>query len=276
MNIRKIIIGSLALAGLVIGFVPSAFSAPITLEARLTDDGSPIGKGLIWRVFPALARADAAPEPIATHKGGSAEFDLKSGTYIIHAAFGRSSAIKKITVGADPVSETFVLDAGGVSLTAVAGKNKIPPGDLLFSIYDVEQDEDGVRKLIAKDIRANRVVRLNSGTYHVVSTYGNINATVRADIEVNAGQITKAELQHRGAKVTLKLVSKAGGDPIASTSWTVLTSEGAKVFESTSVAPSLILSEGQYEASVRHAGETLVENFTVKSGQNDMVEVLIK
>ncbi len=56
------------------------------------------------------------------------------------------------------------------------------------------------------DVKPDTIIRLNSGTYHVVSNYGSANAIIRADIRVEAGKLTEATVQHRAAEVVLKLV----------------------------------------------------------------------
>ena len=53
------------------------------------------------------------------------------------------------------------------------------------------------------------VIRLNAGAYHIVSLYGDANATVRADVTVEPGKITEATIKHTGAKTTFKLVQSS-------------------------------------------------------------------
>lgn len=248
----------------------------LSLTAKLTEKGAAIERGLAWRVFGTVKGTDGKLPLVASGKGGSQTIDLPTGTFLVHAAFGRASATKRVTVAKGGVAETFVLDAGGLSLNALADNTKIDPNYLHFSIYDIEQDEDGNRALIVRKVRPNRIVRLKAGTYHVVSTYGDINASVRADLEVNAGEVTKAVLQHRGAEVSLKLVLRKGGDPVANTAWTILSKDGEKLFNSNAVAPRLVLSEGSYEASVRNGDQVYIHNFDVETGRNIEVEVLLK
>ena len=49
---------------------------------------------------------------------------------------------------------------------------------------------------------------LPEGSYHVVSNYGNSNATVRSDIRVQSGKLTDVVVNHRAAVITLKLVNE--------------------------------------------------------------------
>ncbi len=254
---------------------PNISGYALIVDAKLTQEGTSINRGMVWRVFSDRPGNDGKLALIATKKGGSVSFNLPAGTYLVHAAFGRAGATKRINLASRDISEDFVLQAGGLQLNATSGGVAIRPRQLRFSIYELEQDEDGNRKLIALNVPAERVIRLNAGTYHVLSRYGTINATVRADLEVKAGEVTESILQHRAAPVTLKLVSSAGGDPVANTAWTILTQDGEKVFESTSVAPSLVLAEGTYEASVRNGAKAYRKSFAIKPGIAENVEILL-
>lgn len=247
----------------------------MVLDARLVPKGQTIERGMVWRIFQDRAGEDGKLPLIATAQGGTASFSLIAGTYLVHAAFGRAGASKRVVLDSNGATESFVLKAGGLELNAQTHDQAIPARDLRFSIYELEQNEEGERKLIALNVAASKVIQLNEGTYHVLSRYGTINATVRADLEVKAGHVTKALLQHRGADVSLRLVSHSGGDPIANTAWTVFTQDGEKVFESHTVSPSLILAEGTYEAAVRNGDRDFRKTFEVKPGKNARVEILL-
>ena len=248
----------------------------LNLNASLVPDGDPVKRGMIWRVFKNKPDGEGKLPLIATARGGVTSIGLNAGTYLVHAAFGRAGASKRIDIGGEDHAESFVLQAGGLELNAETANVAIQAKDLRFSIYAHEQDEDGERNVIAINVAPNRIVQLNEGTYHVLSRYGTINATVRADLEVKAGQVTKAVLQHRGAGVSLRLVSRPGGDPVANTACSVFTEDGDKVFTSTSVSPFLILAEGAYEAVVRNGDDDYRRTFVVRSGKNARVEVLLE
>jgi len=245
----------------------------LSLSARLTKDSTSLTNGLVWRVFGDTEDETGKLPLITSATGGAATVALPAGTYLVHAGFGRAGTTKRVELGRDGQSEEFVLNAGGLKLNATSMGNRIIPKDLRFSIYELKQDAEGKRKLIALNVKPQHVVRLNAGTYHVLSRFGTINSTVRADLQVKSGQVTSAELQHRGAEVSLRLVSRTGGDPIANTSWSVFTQDGEKVFSSGLLAPSLILAEGVYEAAASNGSRTFRSTFTVKPGQNIRVEV---
>ncbi len=251
----------------------------VKLEALLKEKGDPVEQGLTWRVFSPIPGSDGKLPLVATSEGGTAAFQLVPGEYFVNVAFGRAGATRKIRVpetgNAD--MQVLVLDAGGVMLNAVSGSDvRIPPNELSFSVFSSDVKEDGERALVVADVKPDTVVRLNSGTYHVVSNYGSVNAVIRADIQVEAGKLTEATIQHRAAKLTLKLVSEPGGEAIADTAWSILTSSGDVVSESVGAFPTLVLAEGDYTAIARNDEKIYQRDFTVKAGVNTDVEVLLE
>ncbi len=263
-------------------YAPDTGAAPlalqqsqITLSAQLTDAAPEISRGLIWRVFSQKQGKDGKLPLIASVEGGTSTIQLQPGTYLVHAAFGRAGATKRISVGTEPLQENFVLDAGGLELDAVlSGGVRIPPSKLRFSIYEATPDANGERPLIIPNVKPGTVVRLNAGVYHVVSTYGNVNAVIRADIRVLAGKLTEATMEHRAAQITLKLVREAGGEAIADTSWSVLAESGDEVRENVGAFASMVLAEGDYTVIAKNRDHIYQRDFTVVAGKNQDVEVL--
>lgn len=267
----------------------SAFTAPtvtttlatgetrdVSLEARLTNDGSALQHGLVWRVFSPVPGDDGKLPLLASTEGGSALIPLPPGDYYVNVAFGRAGATKKLIVPVDraPDRTVMILDAGGVVLDAVSGADiHVPPDQVTFSIYSSEVQDDGERGLVVADVKPDTIVRLNAGTYHVVSEYGKANAIVRANIQIEAGKLTEATIQHRAAQVSLKLVSDEGGEAIADTAWSILTGAGDSVAESLSAFPVLVLAEGEYVAIARNKDKIYQRTFTVASGKNIGVEL---
>ncbi len=251
----------------------------VSLEAKLSPDSGPQQQGLSWYVFSPFAGADGKLPLVASSRGGSASFHLLPGDYFVNVSFGRAGVTKKITVpeSGEQRKQTMVLDAGGMVLNAVSGSDvRIPPDELSFSIYAGDAKEDGERGLVMSDVKPNTLVGLSTGTYHIVSEYGAVNAVIRADIQVEAGKVTEATIQHRAAKITFKLVSDAGGEAIADTAWSILTSAGDIVGESLSAFPVMVLAEGQYTAVARNKDKIYQRDFTVVAGRNTDVEVLMK
>ena len=255
--------------------LPEITTGAVTLAAQLIADGPEISRGLTWRVFKPVPGDDGKLPLVASAQGGTSVFQLDPGSYLIHASFGRAGATKRITIGREARRESLVLDAGGLKLDALlSGGIRIPAEKLRFSIYEAEENGEGDRALILPDVSPNAVIRLNSGTYHVVSTYGNVNAVIRSDIRVEAGKLTEALVEHRAAQLTMKLVRETGGEAIADTSWSVLTDSGDIVKESVGAFASMVLAEGNYTIIAKNRERIYQRDFEVVAGRNADVEVI--
>ena len=168
-----------------------------------------------------------------------------------------------------------MLNAGGLRLTpALASGEAINEKAVVYDIYSDERDQYGQRIKVMSTVRPGIVMRLNAGIYNVVGTYGDANAIVRADVTVEAGKLTEATIAHAAAKVTFKLVARAGGDAIADTQWTVANAQGETVKESVGALPTHIFAPGTYTVSARNGGEVFQRQFTVQAGDNAQVEVM--
>lgn len=254
-----------------------AEGAELILEAKLdeSNESQSIERGLVWRVFGPDPGPDGKLPLLATAKGGTTSFHLEPGSYLVHAAYGRAGATKRITMTREPRREAMVLDAGGLKLNAVLADGvRIPEKNLRFSIYEDEEDSNGDRALIIPNVKPESIVRLNAGTYHVVSNYGSANAIIRADIRVEAGKMTEATVQHRAAQLTMKLVREAGGEALADTAWSVLTTSGDTVRENVGAFASMVLAEGEYVIIAKNKDRIYQRNYKVVGGRNQDVELL--
>ncbi len=263
-----------------IAFVSSAMAQDKTVrvffEAKTTETGAAIENGVEWRIFGAKTGADGKLPLFAKAEGGVKGFDVSPGEYLVHAAYGHSSAVRRIVVepGTDQ-RETFTLNAGALQLSGITGTgSRIPISLLRFDVYSGEEDERNTRQLIARNLKPNEMVPFPAGTYHVVSQFGNLNAEIRADLRVEAGKVTQAVIEHRAARMTLRLVKQGGGDAIANTSWSVLTESGDVITESNSAFPAFVLSEGNYTAIARNNEKIYSRDFQVISGINQDVELM--
>lgn len=255
---------------------PAAAGGQIGLSASMTEDSQPIDQGLVWRVYRDKPGPDGKPRLVSQHKEAAPQLRLDPGDYVINVAYGRANLTRKITVAAEkPAQERFVLNAGGLRLVfAYTGGEPASDRATTFDIYSDERDQAGQRKLVISGARPGVVVRLNAGIYNVVSTYGDANAVARSDIAVEAGKLTEATLTHQAAKVTLKLVTRSGGDALADTQWIITTRQGDVVKETVGALPSHLLAPGAYTATAKNGGLAFQRDFVVKPGQAAQVEVL--
>jgi hypothetical protein len=251
---------------------------PVTFKALLTEAGPKVQSGLIWRVFAPEVGPNGTRKLVSTHREAMPTAALLPGEYLVNAAYGLSNLTKKIKVESGrSLEETFVLNTGGLKLAAVqANGDPLPQTAVHFDILSDEEDQFGNRHKILGDAKPAVVIRLNAGAYHIVSTYGDANATVRADVTVEPGKITEATVKHAAAPVTFKLVQNSGGEALADTKWSILTTTGDVLKEVAGALPTHILAAGDYAVVANHSGETYTAKFKVTAGEAKQIEVVME
>jgi hypothetical protein len=250
---------------------------PVTFRALITDVGPKLQTGLTWRIYNAKPSADGSYALISTHREATPTAALLPGEYLVNAAYGLSNLTKKIKVeGGKSLDEKFVLNTGALALRGVlANGQECPEGSVRFDILSDEEDQFGKRRTILADAPGHTVIRLNAGAYHIVSLYGDTNAKVDADVTVEPGRITEATIKHTGAKITFRLVQSLGGEALANTKWTILTSAGDTVKSAVGALPTHILAAGSYAVIADHAGQKYTRKFSIEPGADKQVEVAI-
>lgn len=249
--------------------------ASVKLVALLTAEGQRIDQGLIWRIFKFDKKSNLS-ELLQTIRVGSPEVPLKKGRYLINVSFGRANLTREIKIAAKAkqVTEKFVLNAG--ALRVKTQKSSVISSDANAISYSVYSDRTQLdeRELILANVRPGLVVRLNAGIYHIVSKYGDANATVASDVTVEAGKLTEATITHAAAKVRFKLVAREGGEALPDTQWRVETVQGQLVKTSVGALPIHILAPGTYKVVGSWNDEVYHREFTVSDGQMVDVEVI--
>jgi hypothetical protein len=246
----------------------------LAVSARFGHDLPAINGGLHWRVY--RTEPNGLPRLVKEDKGAAPSFVLPPGAYVVSAGFGLASVTKAVQVRAEAMKDVFEIPAGGLRIEGRVGDARIPQGQISFDLYKGSQFEPGDKRPIASAIMTGDIVLLPEGAYHIVSNYGDANATVRSDIRVEVGKLTDATINHRAAIITLKLVNERGGEARADTQWSVLTPGGDVVKESIGAFPRVILAEGEYRAIARNDNKTYESEFRVVNGVDREVEVIAR
>ena len=231
-----------------------------------------INSGITWRIYKS---APATRDMLLVNKSTEATpiFELESGEYVVHVSYGLAGTSKTVVIENGPVVERFSLAAGAMRIRGSVGDNPIPSNLINFSIY-VPFPDNSEGRLVLPKVRQNEIIRLPEGLYHVVSTFGNANAIMRADLKVESGELTEAVINHRAATVTLKLVSTPGGEAFAGTDFSVMTPGGDTIREASGAFPSMTLAEGEYTLIARHEGKMYSRTFMVETGLHRDIEIL--
>lgn len=254
---------------------PELTEGNLSVAARLTERGKLITQGLIWRIYSTKPNDEGLLTLISKSEEGEANFQLKPGQYLVHATYGFATSMQQVAISKPNQSSVFNINAGGVRLDAVVNdSDPLSHENVRFDIYSMDYDETGERKLIVRDVQKGQIVSLNAETYHVVSRYGNVNAVVRADIQIQPGKLVEATVKHSAAEVTLKLVNELGGEALVGTVWSILSPGGDIVVEGVGAFPTYVLAAGEYEVVAKYRGENYSDKFEVEPGFDEEVEVL--
>jgi len=253
--------------------VPAGQGA-LAVSARFGRDLPTITGGLHWRVY--RTDQNGVPRLVKEEKGPSPTFILPPGAYVVSAGFGLANITKAVQMRAETMKDVFEIPAGGLRIEGRVGDARIPQGQISFDLYKGSQFEPGDKRPIATSVMTGDIVLLPEGAYHIVSNYGDANATVRSDIRVEVSKLTDATINHRAAIITLKLVNERGGEARANTQWSVLTPGGDVIKESIGAFPRVILAEGDYRAIARNDNKTYEGDFRVVNGVDREVEIIAR
>ncbi len=247
---------------------------PVTLSAKLVDDGPIIPAGLVWRIFSVDESNGGDIQLVAHSDQATAVASLSPGEYLIQAAYGFAQATDTMTVLDKPESRVLVLDAGALRLSAkITGGLAIPSHSLKFEVFPQGQQDDS-RAVIVSNVQPDELIHLNAGVYHVVSKFGAVNAIAETDIRVDQGQLTDATMFHDAAQVSLKLVSEVGGEAIADIDWTIQDENGDAIYRFTGTFPSMILAKGDYTVFAKRGTTVYNRDFSVVPGPAEEIQVL--
>ena len=249
----------------------------VRLVAYLTVDGQRINKGLVWRIYQKSDVAGAAPQLLMTYRSDNPVAKVPPGNYVINVAFGRANLTRTITVRQSTrlTVEKFILNAGGLRVSATVSGVRAAPNTVTYTIYS-DRDQTDTRKVIMNSVKPGLIIRLNAGIYHIVSNYGDANAVIASDVNVEAGKLTEATVAHAAAKVTFKLVARAGGEALPDTKWTIQTTEGRNVKTSIGALPTHVLAPGSYIAVAKSQGKVFSREFSINDGETTQIEVVVR
>ena len=283
--------GSLAAQNGAVGRAPTleAGQSLLTLSAALGSAREPIRGGLQWRVYQERAQPDGTHTLIAESADAQTAFAMFDGAYVVHVSYGLASAMKRVSVEGKPRAERLEINAGMLRVKSLLGDAALAPNRVSLAVYVPDRSGSEAR-LIVSNAHPGDVLQLPEGNYRVVSTYldkesagstgapgaapNATNSVVSAELRVDTGRLTEANLRHHAATLTLKLVNSPGSEALANTSFSVLTPGGDVIRELIGAFPALILAEGEYVVIARRDGKTFQKTFTVQSALDQDVEVI--
>src|SRR5262249_13453699 len=169
--------GAPAHAAVNVPSVPAGQGA-LAVSARFGHDLPAIGGGLHWRG--SRTRPKGPPPPVTEGKGAAPTSAPAPPAHRGRAGFGVGRGAPRVQVRAETMKDVFEIPAGGLRIEGRVGDARIPQGQISFDLYKGSQFEPGDKRPIASAIMTGDIVLLPEGAYHIVSNYGDANATVRS------------------------------------------------------------------------------------------------
>ncbi len=245
----------------------------LRLRGQITSSTAPITRPIDWAAYKVEdAKADRWRK-IANVATPVASISLPPGQYVVRATYGAARAAKVLVVKPGKrIDATFILNAGGLRVLPALAFMDTPKGVVAKHwVFGAVPQENGKRRLFAQSDLIGEVIRLNAGTYSLVSRFGNANAVVETDVTIRPGMLTEVEINHKVGLVTL-LLNGAGqaNDPVK---WQLVDSKGTIVFRAEGSETAQVLVPGKYRATAEYRGKAYTSEFAVEIGEKKTVEI---
>lgn len=247
-------------------------SGHLKLSATASE-GGPVLEDAVFFIY--ADNEGLPPREVARSELARPEFDLAAGQYRIAAQWGAARVEQPLTVKAGAsLSETIVLDAGTVKLTAVlAGSDKPIDRQLIYKVYAMSGEQGTTTQAAATSARPTPVLYLKSGKYRIESQYGWHNARQTREVDVNAGQTTDLLFEHKACEVKLTLAIAPNTPAPGRVKWTVKYANGGTVLISQDDAPLLVLQAGSYQAVAQYGNKTYSRAFEANPNEVNVIEL---
>ncbi len=251
----------------------------LRLRGQITSATATITRPIDWTAYKVEdAKADRWRK-IASVETAEASISLPPGQYVVRASYGAARAAKVLVVKPGKrIDATFILNAGG--LRVVPGLAFLDtPKDISAKhwVFGASANEKGKRRLFAQSTAIGEVVRLNAGTYTLVSRFGNANAVVETNITIRPGTLTEVEINHKVGIVSFRLKNppdEASGK--SSVKWQLVDGKGNIIVRTDGNEMKQILAPGSYRIMVEHKGKSYTSEFMVEIGETKAVEIATK
>ena len=247
----------------------------IALKAQIAASLKTIKRDVHWSVYKIDDAAKNKWRKVAEKSAPTAKFNLEQGDYVVRSDFGHANAAILVSVEPGKIADaTIVFNAGGLRVKPSLAFLDIPKGKtthLSLVRLDTSKSNDGLGNIVAE-----KIIRLNAGSYELISKFGEVNAITKTNIVVKPGMLTDVEINHKAAIVMFKLSDKAKGKTASPVSWHLLSQDGALLKKTTLPSPTHILAPGDYKITAIRGAKVHTSTFSVTVGENKSVELIAR
>lgn len=218
-------------------------------------------------------RALDAENPMPQRSSSRTQHELPPGRYHVEAQWGRASVAAELTVSSGKeTSHTFVLGAGILVPTAVAGEGGEALGNVLFRVYSADTSLEGGREQVAS---GPREFKLTAGRYILAGEWGMARAEM--EVEVKANEAVRPVLIMNAGFIQASAIPREGDEPLEAVLFRVRRAKGGLEGGQTELGANakgeFRVNAGVYTVAVEWgAAKTSVE---VEVKPNDRVEPVL-
>ena len=249
----------------------------LELSGAAAPGGAPL-KRMVYRVEKISDQTGSVEREVLRTAAHNPRIRLPSGEYLIHATHDLAKTSERATVQPGRITRKIInMNAGALRISSkFSGSANKFKDRVSYKIFASTPQFDGERREIARTTRLGKTFRLNVGHYIVAGQLGNLNATVEANVTVEAGKLTDVALVHKAGLVSLSLVKRPGGQPEQNVFWLLLDNRGRELWRTSRPTPRFALAKGRYRAVAEISGKRLEKKFTIASGQEKKIELAVK
>jgi hypothetical protein len=182
----------------------------LMLSAALASGTPALDSGVTWEVFKIhttpTGQLRPAETPSWTGGGGQVKVKLAEGRYTVRAAYGLASGEDGLTVGADKIEKTVVLNAGTIAAEAFQARDA-PPAEGVFFILSRRKNASAVEEL-SRSSQTPAIFHVNAGDYILSASSG--LAKLDAAVKVEAGKVSAVRMAMNLGTLEIKTFAAEG------------------------------------------------------------------
>ncbi len=231
-------------------------------------------KGVYFFVYDDRTAEADNPQQVARSGAMQPIFALPAGTYRVHARYGETETIERISVQAGRrTTRVMLLGLAKLRLSSrLSGADMSLDGLVSYRIVRLDEREAE----IVRTTQDNPVLLLAAGRYRIEGRLGEANAVETLTVTLGKGADQRFSMEHQAGIVKLRLSAIQHGLALADVFWDITGPDGRVVWSSGQAEPRVPLRTGRYKVAVERRGKRWERLVDVVSGESQTIELLIR
>jgi hypothetical protein len=190
---------------------PQPQAEPNTVLSAALASGLPaLDSGVTWEVYKIhttpTGQLRPAESPSWTGGGGQVKIKLAEGSYKVRAAYGFASGEGGLSVGADKVEKTIVLNAGTIAAEAFQARDAQPAEGVFFILS--RRKSGGALEELGRSSQTPAIFHVSAGDYILSASSG--LARIDAAVKTEAGKVSAVRMALNVGTLEIKTFAAEG------------------------------------------------------------------